>query len=99
MKPSSTSVTIAVLAAFLAGAALMLVPGCGSSVPALTPDGGGGGTNGGGGTGTGGAGGGKVPIGQTQCSDGLDNDNDGKIDYNDPECVGPLDNDESSYAT
>jgi hypothetical protein len=92
MKPTSTSVTIMALAAFLAGAALMLV-GCGTSVPALTPDGGGGST------GFGGAGGGKIPIGQTQCSDGIDNDNDGKIDYNDPECVGPLDNDESSYAT
>ena len=39
------------------------------------------------------------PIGQTQCSDGIDNDGDGKIDYADPECVGGLDNDESSYAT
>ena len=43
--------------------------------------------------------GGKLPIGQTQCSDGIDNDNDGRIDYADPECVGPNDNDESSYAT
>ena len=34
-----------------------------------------------------------------QCSDGIDNDGDGKIDYDDPECVGPLDNDESSFAT
>jgi hypothetical protein len=49
--------------------------------------------------GTTGVGGGKVPIGMAQCSDGLDNDNDGKIDYDDPECVGPLDNDESSFAT
>ena len=36
---------------------------------------------------------------QPQCSDGIDNDGDGKIDYDDPECVGPLDNDESSFAT
>ena len=42
-------------------------------------------------------GGGKV--GNPQCSDGIDNDGDGKIDYADPECVGGLDNDESSYAT
>jgi hypothetical protein len=42
---------------------------------------------------------GKIPIGQTQCSDGIDNDGDGLIDYADPECVGPLDNDESSFAT
>jgi len=50
-------------------------------------------------TGTGGTGGGKIPIGQTQCSDGIDNDGDGKIDLADPECIGPLDNDESSFAT
>ena len=51
----------------------------------------------GGGTGSGGTGGTKV--GNPQCSDGIDNDGDGKIDYDDPECVGPLDNDESSFAT
>ena len=44
-------------------------------------------------------GGGKLPIGSAQCSDGIDNDHDGKTDYNDPECVGPLDNDEGSFAT
>jgi len=38
-------------------------------------------------------------TGKPQCSDGIDNDGDGKIDYDDPECVGPLDNDESSFAT
>ena len=38
-------------------------------------------------------------VGNPQCSDGIDNDGDGKIDYDDPECVGPLDNDESSFAT
>jgi hypothetical protein len=41
----------------------------------------------------------KIPIGMTQCSDGIDNDNDGLIDSADPECTGPNDNDESSYAT
>ena len=40
-----------------------------------------------------------VPSAAPQCSDGNDNDGDGKIDYDDPECVGPLDNDESSFAT
>ncbi|HEY4183951.1 MAG TPA: hypothetical protein VGP07_02740 [Polyangia bacterium] len=38
-------------------------------------------------------------LGTTQCSDGIDNDGDGKIDLQDPECVSPLDNDESSFAT
>ena len=41
----------------------------------------------------------KIPVGSTQCSDGIDNDGDGKIDYDDPECVGPLDNDEATFAT
>ncbi|HVZ73665.1 MAG TPA: hypothetical protein VHJ20_14900 [Polyangia bacterium] len=52
--------------------------------------------------GTTGAGGGsvnKIPIGSTQCSDGIDNDGDGLIDLADPECTGPADNDESSFAT
>ena len=48
---------------------------------------------------TGAGGGGGLRVGTTQCSDGIDNDGDGKIDYDDPECVGPLDNDESSFAT
>ena len=48
---------------------------------------------------TGGVGRRQVPVGSPQCSDGIDNDGDGKIDYDDPECVGPLDNDESSFAT
>jgi hypothetical protein len=39
------------------------------------------------------------PVVPSQCSDGKDNDNDGKIDAVDPECVGPCDNDEGSYAT
>jgi hypothetical protein len=38
-------------------------------------------------------------FGGTQCTDGIDNDNDGKIDGFDEECTGPADNDESSFAT
>ena len=34
-----------------------------------------------------------------QCSDGVDNDNDGFKDSLDPECQGPCDNDEGSFAT
>jgi hypothetical protein len=49
--------------------------------------------------GSGGAAGTGSKVGNPQCSDGIDNDGDGKIDYDDPECVGPLDNDESSFAT
>src|SRR3954447_10123213 len=96
MQPSSRSTTffIAVLAGVVAGAYLLVVPGCGSSVNALSNDGGHGGTGG-----FAPIDGGKIPYGTTQCSDGLDNDGDGKIDYDDPECVGGLDNDESSYAT
>jgi hypothetical protein len=56
-------------------------------------------TGSGGVTGSGGTGGIKISIGNTQCSDGIDNDGDGKIDYDDPECIGPWDNDESSFAT
>src|SRR5262245_3809742 len=96
MSPSSrsTSFVIAAAAVFLAGAFLVLVPGCGNSVNALGDGGGGAGAS----TGAGGTGA-KIPVGMTQCSDGIDNDGDGKIDYNDPECVGPLDNDEGTYAT
>jgi hypothetical protein len=43
--------------------------------------------------------GGKIPIGKTQCSDGIDNDGDGLIDSADPECTGPNDNDEATFAT
>lgn len=39
-----------------------------------------------------------VPGG-TQCTDCVDNDKDGKIDWMDPECTSPLDNAEGSYAT
>lgn len=38
-------------------------------------------------------------VANAQCSDGKDNDGDGKIDAADPECVGPCDNDEGSFAT
>jgi hypothetical protein len=90
MKTNGTSVAIAAFVAIVAGAFVVLVPGCGNSVNALARDGSGG---------FGGVEGGKIPYGNTQCSDGIDNDGDGKTDYDDPECVGPLDNDESSYAT
>lgn len=87
--------------------AFMLI-GLGAAVAACSgssgrpADGGGTGstTGGGGNSGFGGAGGlsgGKLGI--TQCSDGVDNDGDGRIDLNDVECVSPLDNDESSFAT
>ena len=72
--------------------------GCGNSVNALSGDGGAG-SGGYDGPTLGVDGGGKIPVGSTQCSDGIDNDGDGSIDYDDPECVGPLDNDESSFAT
>ena len=73
----------------------------GTSATGVAGSGPAGATGSGGVTGTGGVGGTgvKVPIGMSQCSDGKDNDGDGKIDYDDPECVGPLDNDESSFAT
>jgi len=35
-----------------------------------------------------------VPV--TDCSDGVDNDGDGKVDLNDPGCSGPNDDDESN---
>jgi hypothetical protein len=96
MRTNRTNVAVAAIAALAAGAFFVLVPGCGNSVNALST-----GTAGqaGGATGTGGLGGGKIPIGMTQCSDGVDNDNDGKVDYADPECVGGLDNDEGTFAT
>ncbi len=37
--------------------------------------------------------------GNTQCTNCIDDDGDGKPDWVDPECTGPLDNDESSFAT
>jgi hypothetical protein len=62
---------------------------------------------GGGGQGGGGQGGAGTPPGTptycpvqpSQCSNGLDDDGDGKVDAEDPECSGPCDNDESSFAT
>jgi hypothetical protein len=33
-----------------------------------------------------------------QCSDGADNDDDGKVDFGDPQCTGPLDNTEAERA-
>jgi len=55
---------------------------------------------GGGGTCAAGAAGAGGPGGRlgTQCTDGIDNDADGKIDYDDPECVGGYDNDEATFA-
>jgi hypothetical protein len=93
---------------FLAGLATSTVAAlalsCSPSFEAISRDGGGAGGAGGvvaGGTGGLAVDGGitKIPLGSTQCSDGIDNDGDGLIDYEDPECVGPLDNDESSFAT
>ncbi len=40
-----------------------------------------------------------LAYGDTECSDGIDNDDNGLIDGLDPECTGPLDDDESSFAT
>ena len=37
--------------------------------------------------------------GGTQCTDCIDNDGDGLVDWLDPECTGPLDRDEGSFAT
>jgi hypothetical protein len=38
-------------------------------------------------------------VGNTQCTNGIDDDGDGLIDEQDPQCTGQLDNDESSFAT
>jgi hypothetical protein len=38
-------------------------------------------------------------VSPSQCTDGKDNDGDGKIDADDPECSGACDNDEGSFAT
>jgi hypothetical protein len=80
---------------------LLLAPaGCGKSVMALNArDGATAGGGGGGGSTLGVDAGGKIPIGSTQCSDGIDNDGDGFIDSADPECTGPLDDRENSFAT
>jgi hypothetical protein len=39
------------------------------------------------------------PVSPSQCTDGIDNDGDGKIDSDDPECSGACDNDEGTFAT
>jgi hypothetical protein len=51
-----------------------------------------------GGAGGAGGGGGGCAAYVVQCTDGIDNDLDSRIDYDDPECLGALDNDESSFA-
>jgi hypothetical protein len=63
-----------------------------------------GGSLNGGGTTTGTSGttntfGGSPALGDTACSNGIDDDDDGLIDGFDPECTGPWDNDETSFAT
>ncbi len=66
-----------------------------------------GGTSGSGTGGTAGSGSGGTPssasfgcpVNPSQCTDGKDNDGDGKIDSADPECSGPCDNDEGTFAT
>jgi len=72
--------------------------GSGSGATGGLGFGGGSGLTGGAG-GTTGVGGGFTGFGDTQCTDGIDNDGDGLIDAFDPQCTGPLDNDESSFAT
>jgi hypothetical protein len=42
---------------------------------------------------------GSAALGDTACSNGTDDDDDGLIDGFDPECTGPWDNDETSFAT
>ncbi len=62
----------------------------------------------GGGTGAGAAGGGTTDggtvgydggCGNTACTNCIDDDNDGLVDWKDPDCTGPLDNDEATFAT
>lgn len=43
--------------------------------------------------------GGDAGVGRSQCTNGIDDDGDGKIDSDDPECTGPLDNDEGTFGT
>ncbi len=38
-------------------------------------------------------------VGPTQCTDCIDNDGDGLIDWMDPECTSPLDRDENTFGT
>lgn len=92
-KMSSLSVRTLLLTSMVA-----LALGCGNADP-----GGGAGADGGGAAnGDGGGAGGGIDSGiggNPQCSDAIDNDDDGAIDGFDPECTGPADNDESSFAT
>jgi len=82
-----------------ASIAAVVAAACGSSTSALSHDAGAGGQTGSAGI-TGSAGSfTKIPIGMTACSDGKDNDGDGKVDLLDPECVGSADNDEATFAT
>jgi hypothetical protein len=76
----------------------------GSSGTGGTTTGTGGSTTGTGGTTTttGGSGGNAsagCPVSPSQCTDGIDNDMDGKTDALDPECSGPCDNAEATFAT
>jgi hypothetical protein len=73
--------------------------GPGSGGQGGTAAGAGGNTAGTGGSNLGVDAGTKIPVGSTQCSDGIDNDKDGFVDSADPECTGPNDNDESTFAT
>jgi hypothetical protein len=43
--------------------------------------------------------GGMCVAGNPQCSNCIDDDNDGRIDGFDPECTGPFDDDEATFAT
>jgi hypothetical protein len=73
-----------------AGLALILAMACGGSS-------GGGDDGDSDGDGVGGDGGGDP--GTTQCSNGVDDDDDGLADGQDPECTGAADDDEGSFAT
>jgi hypothetical protein len=74
----------------------MLVASCGSDRP---PPGTAGGAGGLPGSGSSDAGiDGRADGGTaTQCTNGIDDDGDGRIDSDDPECTGPLDDDEATY--
>lgn len=90
------------MAASVGGLALLGATCGGTHVGGGSADDGGarGGT--GGSTGTGGLGGSAsagCPVNPSQCTDGIDNDGDGKTDSADPECVGACDNDEGTFAT
>jgi len=77
-----------------------------AGTPGSTGTAGGGGIGGGAGNATGGVAGAGAAAATggrgnglgTQCSDGVDNDGDGSVDYDDPECIGAADNDEGTFA-